>query len=164
MLTFVYSGERVMHCHIPLLSLSPSPPPAPGHCSVCLMAVQEVLTLWPLTSVSRVLNKQLIGRVSCLAWWERSTISVCLQSSASLFLIVALSVLFVKEQCPLCNCAPNIRDGQEGSEDRMLMSSLVSFPPPSWKSTSNVFSGRVQWALFCNPYLFVIYLCFSRTK
>ena len=37
------------------------------------------------------------------------TISVCLQSSASLFLRVVLSVLFMKEQCPRYNCAPNIR-------------------------------------------------------
>lgn len=41
-----------------------------GHCSVCLMAVPEVLSLQPLTSET-TLHKQLIGWVSCLSLWER---------------------------------------------------------------------------------------------
>lgn len=64
-LTFVHYSDQAAH------SDTPQPSPASGHCSVCLMAVQEVLSLQPLTSQTGFLNKQLIGWVSCLAWWER---------------------------------------------------------------------------------------------
>ncbi len=86
LLTFAYSGDEVIHSHKPqnvtclrmLLHLSVG---CPGS------ALSTTPDLW-----NRVLNKQLIGWVSCLAWWERR-----------LFLSVyRLLPLSLSQSCTLC--------------------------------------------------------------